>query len=88
MKIKDGFVLHTVGDENVVVAIGKMTTAFSGMIRLNSTGAFLFKLMEKECDEKSLISALIDKYGITEDMASEAVSSFVDKLKETGVLDI
>ena len=48
MKIKEGFVLHSVGDENVVVAIGKMTKKFRGMIRLNSTGAFIFRQLEKE----------------------------------------
>ncbi|MBE6582005.1 MAG: PqqD family protein [Ruminococcaceae bacterium] len=88
MKIKNGFVLHSVGDENVVVAIGKMTKKFRGMIRLNSTGAFIFRQLEKETDEKGIIDALIAEYGIDEQTATTATTTFVSQLKDAGVLDI
>lgn len=88
MKIKEGFVLHSVGDENVVVAIGKMTTKFRGMIRLNSTGAFIFRQLEKETDEKGVIDALVSEYGIDEATATDAATTFISQLKATGVLDI
>ncbi|MBO5041234.1 MAG: PqqD family protein [Clostridia bacterium] len=88
MKIKEGFVLHSVGDENVVVAIGKMTKKFRGMIRLNSTGAFIFRQLEKETDEKGIIDALIAEYGIDEQTATTAATTFVSQLKDAGVLDI
>ncbi len=88
MKIKDGFVLHSVGGENVVVAIGKMTTKFRGMIRLNDTGAFIFRRLEKETDENNVISALIAEYGIDEATAATAATSFISQLKDAGVLDI
>ena len=87
MKIKEGFVLHSVGDENVVVAIGKMTTKFRGMIRLNSTGAFIFRCLEKETDEKGIVSALMSEYGIDEATATTAATSFVAQLDNAGVLD-
>ena len=88
MKIKEGFVLHSVGDENVVVAIGKMTTKFRGMIRLNDTGAFIFRRLEKETDEKSVVAALIAEYGIDEATATTAATSFISQLEKAGVLDI
>jgi methyltransferase-like protein len=88
MKIKEGFVLHSVGDENVVVAIGKMTKKFRGMIRLNSTGAFIFRQLEKETDEKKIVDALISEYGIDEQTATTAATTFVSQLKDAGVLDI
>ena len=88
MKIKEGFVLHSVGDENVVVAIGKMTTKFRGMIRLNSTGAFIFRQLEKENDEKGIIDALMTEYGIDEATAAIAANGFVAQLKDAGVLDL
>ena len=88
MKIKEGFVLHSVGDENVVVAIGKMTAKFRGMIRLNSTGAFIFRQLEKETDEKAGVSSLIAEYGIDEATATTAAKTFISQLKDAGVLDI
>ena len=80
MKIKEGFVLHSVGDENVVVAIGKMTKKFRGMIRLNSTGAFIFRQLEKETDEKKIVDALISEYGIDEQIATTAATTFVSQI--------
>ncbi len=88
MKIKSGFVLHTIGNENVVVAIEERTTEFRGMIRLNSTGAFLWKLMEKDCTEQSLSDALMREYGITEELAKEAVNSFIGQFAGTDVIDL
>ena len=41
MKIKDGFMLRKVGGQNVVVAVGKASRDFNGIIRLNDTGKFL-----------------------------------------------
>lgn len=88
MKIKNGFVLHNVGDENIVVAVGKMTTKFHGMIRLNDTGAFIFKLLEKGTDENGIVSALMTEYGIDEATAKTASSSFLSQLTEAGVLEV
>ncbi len=87
MKIKEGFVLHSVGDENVVVAIGKMTMKFRGMIRLNATGAFIFRCLEKENDEKGIVDALMSEYGIDEATAANAAVSFISQLDNAGVLD-
>ena len=87
MKIKEGFVLHSVGDENVVVAIGKMTAQFRGMIRLNSTGAFIFRCLEKDTDEKGIVDALISEYSIDEATAVAAATSFISQLENAGVLD-
>lgn len=87
MKIKEGFVLHSVGDENVVVAIGKMTAKFRGMIRLNSTGAFIFRCLEKDTDEKGIVDALISEYSIDEATAATAATSFISQLENAGVLD-
>ncbi len=88
MKIKSGFVLHTMGNENVVVAVEERTVEFRGMIRLNSTGSFLWKLMESECTEQSLAHALFEQYDITEEQAAEAVATFVAKLIDAGVVEL
>ncbi len=87
MKIKSGFILHTMGNENVVVAVEERTTEFRGMIRLNSTGAFLWKLMEQGCTEKALADALVKEYGITDETANEAVRSFIEQFADTDVID-
>ena len=48
MKIKNGFVIRSVGGENVVVPVGEMSKQFHGMINLNETGAFLWRFFSEE----------------------------------------
>lgn len=88
MRIKPGFILHTMGKENVVVAVEERTRDFRGMIRLNSTGAFLWRLMEQECTEASLAAALVEEYGITNETAAEAVRSFIAQFAGMDVIDL
>ncbi len=88
MKIKSGFVLHTMGNENVVVAVEERTEEFRGMIRLNSTGAFLWRLMENECSEEYLSDALAKEYDITEKRAQDAVRAFIDTLIGANVIEL
>ncbi len=87
MKIKSGFVLHSVGNENVVVAVEERTKDFRGMIRLNDTGAFLWKQMEKDCTEQSLINALVKEYGIAAELAKQAVTSFFSQFSDVDVFE-
>ena len=39
MKLKDGFVTHDMGGEQIMVSTG--STAFSGLVRSNGTAAFI-----------------------------------------------
>ncbi len=86
MKIKHGFVLHSVGNEHVVVAVEERTHEFHGMIRLNATGAFLWKLMQEQTTSQALVAALIEEYGISDDTAKEAVEKFTKQLSDAGVI--
>ena len=81
MKIKDGYMLREVAGNSVVVAVGKATLDFNGLITLNSTGAFLWKMLAKETTEEALITAMLDEYEIDERTAKTDIAEFMDKLK-------
>ena len=55
MKIKDGFILRKVGIQYVVAATGKASEGFNGMMRLNETGAFAFRLLQEGISEEALV---------------------------------
>ena len=86
MKIKDGFILRKVGIQYVVVATGKASKDFNGMIRLNASAAFLFGLMKADMTEEALVEALQAEYAVEEAIAKEDVSMFLSKLKEAGAI--
>lgn len=87
MKIKEGFVLRQVGNSYVVVAVGLQTLDFKGMIRLNETGAFLWKqLAEAECTEESLVAAMTNEYDVDSERAAADVGAFIRSLQEADLL--
>ena len=88
MKIRKGFVLEEVGDSFLACATGKLAREFSGFIRMNETGAFLWKkLSEKSMTEAELVSALLAEYDTTEEVAKADVSSFVDNLSKSNIIE-
>lgn len=88
MKIKSGFVLEEVGGSYLACATGKLASEFSALVRLNSSGAFLWRIIaEKPSTEKELSCALISEYGIDEATAQKDVSAFVKILRDNGILE-
>ncbi len=87
MKLKSGFILHSVGGERVVVPVGARTKDFKGMIRLNGTAAFLWEHMQQDFTKESVVAALLEQYDVTEELASSTVDTFIATLRDANLLD-
>lgn len=86
MKLKDGFVLRTVGTNHLVVPVGVQTVDFRCLITLNETGAFLWQQLSQERRQEELTAALLEEYEVTPEQAAADVAAFVAKLQEAGLL--
>ena len=87
MKIKDGFLLSEIDDSGIVVATGDASKDFNGIVTLNQTGIFLWKILEGGADEADLIKALTSEYDIDEKTAAEDVKDFLNTLKGADLLE-
>ena len=87
MKINENYVLRKIADTWVVLPLGSATLDFNGMITLNETGSFLWNILEKGCDPKELVSALLEEYDVTVEQASRDVDEFLGKLRNIDCLD-
>lgn len=87
MKIKEGFILREVAGSYLVVAVGKAVKEFNGVVNLNETGQFLWKLLEKSATEEEMVNALLEEYDVDRATAEADVKSFVDKLLEAKLAD-
>lgn len=87
MKIREGFVLRQVADATIVVPSGTASLDFNGMITLNETGAFLWKLLESDTDEEAMVSAMLKEYDVDEKTAKAGISKFVARLENEGLLE-
>ena len=86
MKFKDGVIITKNGDEHIIVAAGEAGQMFSGMIKMNSTAAFIAELLQSETTEESLIDRLLEKYEVTPEQARLAVLSVLEKVRSAGLM--
>lgn len=88
MRLKSGFVLEKVGGSYLAVAVGERAEEFKVLIKLNSTGAFLWNIIaERDAGEDELVRELLSSYDVSEDVASRDVSAFAKILSDGGLLD-
>ena len=80
MKIKKGFIIRKVGDENIVVPVGEASKNFHGMVKLNESGAFLWKFFTENHTEEEAVDALLSEYDVEKDGAARDVKGFVEVL--------
>lgn len=87
MKTKKGFMLRSVGGRHVVVAIGKASEEFNGLITLNETGAFLWQQLQKGTTYDDMLSAMLDEYDVDEATARAGIDAFIETAKGANLLD-
>lgn len=87
MQINKDFTIQKVGGSSyVAVPVGKTSIHFHAMVRLNETGAFLWKLMaEKDCTEADLVDAILETYEIDRETAEKDVRAIVEMLREHNI---
>lgn len=88
MKIKDGFVLESVGGSFLAVAVGERTKSFSGLVRMNATGAFFWGLAkDKDVSAEELVLAAMKEYDAPREVIERDVAAFREKLLVAGILE-
>ena len=89
MKIKDGFVLEEVGDSYLAVAVGDLAEEFRALVRLNETGAFLWRQLLTDKTKEELLAALMSEYeGVSEELAKRDILAFLNTLKSNNILEV
>ena len=88
MKLKKDYVLRQVADTWVVLPLGQETISFDGMLKLNDSGALLWKALEAGSDLNGLVSALTAEYTVSEAQARADAEEFLNKLVQTGCMEL
>ena len=87
MKIKDGFILRDVGGKTFVVAVGKLSKKFHGMIVLNETAKAIWNCFKSDATREDAISVLAKEYDAPIEIIEKDVDDFISKLKEENILE-
>lgn len=78
MRTVEGYVLKSLGSQNLLVGVGA-NVAHSGVLRkLNESAAYLWKSVEgKDFTEEMLVDLLLEEYDVSRETATEAVKDLV-----------
>lgn len=88
MKLARGFITHTIGDEQMMVAVGSSSKVFHGMVQSNSTAAFIVDRLKKPTSEDEIVDAVMSHYtGIDRQTVVEDVQGILTQLRSIHALD-
>ncbi len=87
MKIKKGFMLRNVGDKNIVVAVGKASLELNGLITLNETGAFIWKMLQHGCEYDDILKAILNEFDTNEETAKIGIDAFLEEVRTANLLE-
>ena len=86
MMLKEGFVIRKICGDTVAIYAGGETVDLQQAIQLNESAELLFSKLLLGAASEELISALTERYDITEENAKQDVEQFIAALAEKDYL--
>lgn len=89
MKINDGFALKIIADVPYILPFGQNIADYRRGIRLDGTGALIWKLLGEHSDESSLLNALTKHFSAAGDELTELskdLHMFLNQLRSFGII--
>jgi len=86
MKIKKELIKRQIGEDTVLVPIGKTVYESNGLFVLNEVGAFLWDRLESADSEEDLLKALLEEYEVDAETARQDTLEFLESLRQLGIL--
>lgn len=87
MKLKEGFILHDVGEEHMVVATGRAGKIFNGLVRNNDTANFIYQQLMSDTTEEYIIDAMAQKYNASKELIAKDVHEIIGQIRKAGFID-
>ena len=87
MKLARGFVTQNYRDEQLMVAMGQTGKAFHGLVRSNSTAAFIIDRLKSDTTPRAIAEALTETYDVDIETALKDTEAVIGKLRSIGAID-
>lgn len=85
MKLKEGFVTHEMGGQQIMVATGAAN--FAGMVRSNPTAGFIVDCLKESVTREQIIDRMLEKYDVERNVVAADVDKILAKLRSINALD-
>lgn len=87
MKIKEGFAYREIMGQAVVVPVAQQSVDFNGMLKLNETGALIWKAVEDGKSTDEIVQMFVEKFEVTNEKANEDIEKFMNYMKDKGFFE-
>ena len=87
MKQNPDFIITDIGDDHVLVPVGKAAVNFNAIISLNDMGQTIWNMLENETSAEEILKNILAEYEVSEAQAKADIDSFLAKLKENGAIE-
>lgn len=87
MRLKQGFITHTLQGTQMMVAAGAASKQFHGIVRSNETAAFIIDCLKKDTTIESITRELMNVYEVSEDIAQRDINMVIEKLTSIGAIE-
>ena len=85
MKLRDEFITQDIDGDQVMISMDH--DLFSGIVRSNSTAAYIVDLLGKETTRGDIVKAMLERYDVQEEVVSKDVDDILDKLRSIHALE-
>lgn len=88
MKAKDGFVMRTVVDENIIMPTDENIDRFEGAVVLNEVSSFIWSKLQKSITWEELLEAVLNEFDVTYETAEKDLAMLIEKFQEYGLIEV
>ena len=86
MKQNPEFIITDVGDDHILVPVGKAAVNFNAIISLNDMGQTIWNMLENETTSEEILKKILAEYDVSENRARTDIDNFISKLRENGCI--
>lgn len=86
MRAIDDLIVREIAGEYILVPTGSAALKIHGMINLSDSGYLLWNKLQSDCTEEELVDAILEKYEIDRETATEDTKTFLEKMDSIGIL--
>lgn len=87
MKINNDFIIYDMGDEVTLVPTGAAADDYHGIVRCNSTAAFIINCLKDSTTKEEILEKLMQKYEGDKECMAASIEKTVETLRSINALE-
>ena len=87
MRIKEGYILHEIAGNYVVIGVLQNVVNMNRLTTVNEVGALLWKKLEEGATKEELLAAVLAEYEVDAETAAKDIEDFLNKLDHHKILE-